>query len=64
MANTTNAKKKNTRNSKNASMKVRVPGARKSVDCMKYEIANEANTRSSKKNTSKRNKTTKKSNAK
>ena len=64
MANTTNAKKKNTRNSKNASMKVRVPGARKSVDCMKYEIANEVNTRSSKKNTSKRNKTTKKSNAK
>ena len=64
MANTTNAKKKNTRNSKNASMKVRVPGARKSVDCMKYEIANEANTRSSKKNTSIRNKTTKKSNAK
>ena len=64
MANTTNAKKKNTRNSKNASMKVRVPGARKSVDCMKYEIANEANARSSKKNTSKRNKTTKKSNAK
>mgnify|MGYP003311816011 CR=1 FL=1 len=57
-------KKKNTRNSKNASMKVRVPGARKSVDCMKYEIANEVNSRSSKKNTSKRNKTTKKSNAK
>ena len=40
MANTTN-QRKNTRNSKNASMKVRVPGAKKSVDSMKYEIANE-----------------------
>ena len=40
MANTTN-KRKNTRNSKSASMKVRVPGAKKSVDSMKYEIANE-----------------------
>ena len=44
MANTTNTnKRKNTRNSKNASMKVRVPGAKKSVDSMKYEIANEMN---------------------
>lgn len=42
MANTTN-KRKNTRNSKSASMKVRVPGAKKSVDSMKYEIANEMN---------------------
>ena len=42
MANTTN-KRKNTRNSKGASMKVRVPGAKKSVDSMKYEIANEMN---------------------
>lgn len=40
MATTTN-KRKNTRNSKSASMKVRVPGAKKSVDSMKYEIANE-----------------------
>lgn len=42
MANTTN-KRKNTRNSKSASMKVRVPGTKKSVDSMKYEIANEMN---------------------
>ena len=42
MATTTN-KRKNTRNSKSASMKVRVPGAKKSVDSMKYEIANEMN---------------------
>ena len=42
MANTNN-KRKNTRNSKSASMKVRVPGAKKSVDSMKYEIANEMN---------------------
>ena len=47
MANTTN-QRKNTRNSKNASMKVRVPGAKKSVDSMKYEIANEVNTTSRK----------------
>ena len=47
MANTTN-KRKNTRNSKSASMKVRVPGAKKSVDSMKYEIANEVNTASRK----------------
>lgn len=45
MANTTN-KRKNTRNSKSASMKVRVPGAKKSVDSMKYEIANEMNSTS------------------
>ena len=32
-------KKKNSR--QNASMKVRVPGARNSIDKMKYEIANE-----------------------
>lgn len=55
MANTTN-KRKNTRNSKNASMKVRVPGAKKSVDSMKYEIANEVNT-ASRKGKVKRNKT-------
>lgn len=49
MANTTNTnKRKNTRNSKSASMKVRVPGAKKSVDSMKYEIANEVNTASRK----------------
>lgn len=47
MATTTN-KRKNTRNNKNASMKVRVPGAKKSVDSMKYEIANEVNTASRK----------------
>ena len=47
MANTTN-QRKNTRNSKNASMKVRVPGAKKSVDSMKYEIANEVSTTSRK----------------
>lgn len=29
------------RKSKNASMKVRVPGAKNSIDKMKYEIANE-----------------------
>lgn len=45
MANITN-KRKNTRNSKSASMKVRVPGAKKSVDSMKYEIANEMNSTS------------------
>lgn len=57
MANTTNAnKRKNTRNSKNASMKVRVPGAKKSVDSMKYEIANEVNTASRKRKVN-RNKT-------
>ena len=55
MANTTN-KRKNTRNSKSASMKVRVPGAKKSVDSMKYEIANEMNA------TSRNSKTNKKSN--
>ena len=42
MATNTN-KRRNTRNSKTASMKVRVPGAKKSVDSMKYEIANEMN---------------------
>lgn len=47
MATTTN-KRKNTRNSKSASMKVRVPGAKKSVDSMKYEIANEMNATSRK----------------
>lgn len=57
MANTTNTnKRKNTRNSKNASMKVRVPGAKKSVDSMKYEIANEVNTASRKRKVN-RNKT-------
>ena len=45
MANTTN-KRKNTRNSKSASMKVRVPGAKRNVDSMKYEIANEMNSTS------------------
>ena len=45
---TTTNKRKNTRNNKNASMKVRVPGAKKSVDSMKYEIANEVNTASRK----------------
>lgn len=55
MATTTN-KRKNTRNSKSASMKVRVPGAKKSVDSMKYEIANEMNA-TSKKSKVNRNKT-------
>ena len=55
MANTTN-QRKNTRNSKNASMKVRVPGAKKSVDSMKYEIANEM-TATSRKRKVNRNKT-------
>ena len=45
MATNTN-KRRNTRNSKTASMKVRVPGAKKSVDSMKYEIANEMNSTS------------------
>jgi hypothetical protein len=49
-------KRRNTRNSKTASMKVRVPGAKKSVDSMKYEIANEMNA------TSRNSKTNKKSN--
>ena len=55
MATTTN-KRKNTRNSKSASMKVRVPGAKKSVDSMKYEIANEM-TATSRKRKVNRNKT-------
>lgn len=55
MATTTN-KRKNTRNSKSASMKVRVPGAKKSVDSMKYEIANEMNA-TSRKSKANRNKT-------
>ena len=55
MATNTN-KRRNTRNSKTASMKVRVPGAKKSVDSMKYEIANEMNA------TSRNSKTNKKSN--
>ncbi len=61
MANTTKNtnKRKNTRNSKSASMKVRVPGAKKSVDCMKYEIANDMNTTSARSKTN-RNKNTKK----
>ena len=57
MANTTNTnKRKNTRNSINASMKVRVPGAKRNVDSMKYEIANEVNTASRKRKVN-RNKT-------
>lgn len=61
---TTNTKKrKNTRNSKSASMKVRVPGAKKSVDSMKYEIANDMNasTTKSKVNRNKKNTKTKQS---
>ena len=58
MANTTTNNKKNTRNNRNASMKVRVPGAKKSVDCMKYEIANEINATSKKTKTNRTNKNT------
>ena len=61
---TTNTnKRKNTRNSKSASMKVRVPGAKKSVDTMKYEIANDmsASTKKSKVNRNKKNTKSKKS---
>ena len=48
-------------NTRNSSMKVRVPGARKSVDSMKYEIANEVGARNIKSKAAKRNKTSKKS---
>lgn len=62
--NTKNTRKRNTRNSKSASMKVRVPGAKRSVDSMKYEIANEIGAKSARSKVTKKNSTNKSKKAK